>query len=331
MLDAYLSWPRALREGYEAGLEQGRARPPARAVRGVVVCGMGGSGIVGDYAAALAEERGALPVYVVKGHRLPIWARDHLVVAVSFSGNTVETIECFRAARRVGAPLAVVASGGRLAEMAREAGAALVLVPPSPAARTAFAQLLGGLLGYLEGAGLLDARVSVEAAARLLEEGLAAARERASGLARGLAGRVPVILACREYEPLAWRFKNELNENAKVQAKVEVLPEWGHNDAEGWARPVAADAFAAVALDPREEPCRSLLEFALDTIGSAGAAALRLALEGEDALSRMLWGSLVAGLASLELARIRGVDPLETPMIRRFRERIGRLLAGEST
>jgi glucose/mannose-6-phosphate isomerase len=328
MVQAYLSWPKTLREGFEAGLSQARSKPLARSVEGVVVCGMGGSGIVGDYASRLADEKGTLPVIPVKTYRLPVWARRYLVVAVSFSGNTAETVSCFRDARRLGAPVAVVAGGGRLAEMAREAHAPLVQVPSAPAARAAFAQLLGGLLGYLDGLGLLDSHDEVYRAARLLRDNVRVLTSEATRIARLVDKHVPVFITCSEYEPLAWRAKNEFNENAKVQGKVEVLPEWGHNDVEGWEQPIEPTMFAAIALDPGSKPCTDLLKFALELLSSKGVTTVRLLLQCDSLLEKLVWGSLVVGLASLELAKLRGVDPLETPLIRRFRGKLVEALVG---
>ncbi len=330
MRSAYLSWPRLLRDSFRVGETVGR-RVKAKGVSAIVVCGMGGSGIVGDYVAALAWEHGGIPVVSVKGFQPPAWARSALVIAVSYSGNTVETVACYRAARRMGARVVAVSSGGRLAELAERDGVLHVPVTTSPAARTAFAQLLGSVLGLLRGAGVLDLRDLVEEAANLLEKGREEATVEARSVAAQVHGRIPLFLACIGFEALAWRAKNEFNENAKIHGLVDYLPEWGHNGVEGWEAPAEPSGIAVIGFDPGDAVCSELLAYAIRVAGSRGAATYTVSLKGRSMLAKLMWGTLVAGLASLELASMRGIDPLETRLIKEYRSVVERILVGEST
>src|SRR3954468_7940394 len=100
--------------------------------RGLVICGMGGSGIVADLAAAAIGLRATAPITTIRGYELPAWVGpDTLVVCASYSGNTEETLHCFDAARAAGAPRVVVTTGGKLAEGARAAGDVPVIGVPS--------------------------------------------------------------------------------------------------------------------------------------------------------------------------------------------------------
>ncbi len=319
LLEAYLDWKgqalRALEENKGLGVEAGRE---------VVVCGMGGSGIVGDYLASLSTRLGGLPVYVVKDYRLPRWVGDEsLVVAVSYSGNTVETLSCYSEAVEKKAKRLVVTSGGRLGERAKRLGDPVAVVEKGPAARAVFASLFYATLAPLAEAGAVRVGLrELETAARVLEPSVEARRE-AESLARATSGgRVVVFTACCEYAALAWRLKNEYNENAKAAAKAESLPELGHNEIQSW--PSAAEKYTLVLLDPGEEPHTSLLQGAA---GIAGLESYRLVLRGESFLERILWGSLVGGLASIKLAELRGVDPAEIPAIKEYRGRVEELLA----
>jgi len=128
-------WGRAARESFEAGLQL--ELPPAYAAASeVVVCGMGGSGAAGDYLATLSAWYGGVPVHVVKGPNLPRWAsRGTLVVAVSFSGNTRETLNCAREAAEAGSMLLAVTRGGRLGEWAEGNGYPVARLSYAPAPR----------------------------------------------------------------------------------------------------------------------------------------------------------------------------------------------------
>jgi glucose/mannose-6-phosphate isomerase len=82
--------------------------------RGLVVCGMGGSAIGGDLAAAAVGLRARAPITTLRGYDLPEWVGgDTLVLCASYSGNTEETLHCFEHAGRAGAPRVVVTTGGR--------------------------------------------------------------------------------------------------------------------------------------------------------------------------------------------------------------------------
>ncbi|MFP5317879.1 MAG: SIS domain-containing protein, partial [Acidimicrobiia bacterium] len=117
--------------------------PTKEHIENVVVLGMGGSGIAGDILLATAAPFMPVPVVVVKGYELPAFVGEgSLVIAISFSGNTEETIEAATEAAMQGAKMAVVASGGGLADLAQGWGAPVVGVPTSiPQPRAAIGAL----------------------------------------------------------------------------------------------------------------------------------------------------------------------------------------------
>ncbi len=327
MARAYDEWPVVARRAYARGAST--ALPARYAyVDSIVVCGMGGSGVVGDYVAVLAEEHGRVPVIVVKDYRLPIWSSRSLVLAVSYSGNTVETLNCYLEARRRGACLVAISSGGRLRDYARQHGVPWIPVDKAPAARLAFASMLYVVLGLVQSLGLLHLpEPDVEESIRVLEEGGREAAEKARNLAVTVKDALPVIATTRRFEPLALRMKNELNENAKVPAKVEVLPEWGHNDIEGWSDRLSQLSYAFIVLDSGEPTESSLLDVAEKVYRKISEWIARIKLLGGSLLAKLVWGTYLAGIASLELAKMLGVDPLATLQIREYRAAVEKVLA----
>ena len=325
LVEAYRDWMgQALR-----ALEANRGVVAEKA--GIVVaCGMGGSGVVGDYLQALADSLGGSPVYVVKSHRLPRWVDEGtLVVAISYSGNTVETLHCYREAVRVGARRLVVTSGGRLGEEARSNGDPVAVVEKGPAARAMFASLFYAALTPLASSKTIPLSLGeLEEAAKVLDA--VSAMGEARGLAKSImgAGKIPVFVACCEYRALAVRLKNEFNENAKLPAKVEILPELGHNDVEEWASRLAVENLFPVLLDPGAGEASELLKVFGEIVGEKTGFS-RLVLRGESLLARLLWGSLVGGLASIEAGRLAGFNPEEIPLIKRYREKLAGVLGPE--
>jgi glucose/mannose-6-phosphate isomerase len=221
----------------EAGVERvaGTGRP-----RAVVVCGMGGSGIAGDVLAAVAGTGAPLPILVHRGYGLPGWvgAAD-LVIAVSCSGRTEETLSALEEAVRRGCSLLVVgAEGSPLTALGERGRAVVVPVRQGRQPRASVWALSTPLLLAGDALGLLDASPQVvERVAAVLED--VAARCRIDGeelvnpakqLGMHLRGAVPVVWGTSPLAGVAaYRFACQLNENAKTPATWGVLPEANHN------------------------------------------------------------------------------------------------------
>lgn len=209
----------------------------------VVVAGMGGSGIAGDVLAARAFAEPAVPVLAVKGDRLPGFVGPGtLLIAVSYSGNTAETLSAVSQGLTAGARLVAVTSGGRLAELAAARGAPLVTVEGGRMPRAALWSLVVPVCSAAEAAGVLPPLTDeVCAAADALDQEAAAlgaavptADNPAKQAALALADRLPVVWGSGQLGGVAaTRFRTQCNENAKVSVVSGPLPEANHNDVMG--------------------------------------------------------------------------------------------------
>ncbi len=313
----YLGWAAPARRAYAAGAAV--RLPAAAATSGrVVVCGMGGSGAAGDYVETLSRTYGGSAVTVVKGPRVPAWAGPgDLVVAVSFSGNTRETLECAAQALSMGAGLVAVTTGGRLAELARRWGSQLIVVGEAPAPRAGWPQLFYSIAGMLQANGLLSLPVwDVEESLGLLEAERGRIEEEARRLAEWLveASRVQIVAAEPLY-PAAVRLRSELAENSKLASAASMLPEAGHNELEAWA--ALGGSIDMLVLDPGVEPWSSLLR---EAVGLVGPRRLyRVEAFGETLLQKLVWLTWLAGVASVKAAVMRGVDPYGLSAVKGFR------------
>src|SRR3954454_12193479 len=127
ILDDVLGLPDQLRDAMWR-LETARLDPPESP--GLMVCGMGGSAIGGEFAAAALGDRLTKPMLSIRGYELPSWATpEWTVLCSSYSGNTEETLACFEAAEALGARRLVLSTGGKLTDLAREAGVPVVGLP----------------------------------------------------------------------------------------------------------------------------------------------------------------------------------------------------------
>ncbi len=296
-----------------------------------LVCGMGGSGIGGDFAGALAELEGRR-VSVHKSYGLPGWAPSArpLVVAVSYSGNTEETLSAVAAAREAGLAVVAVTSGGTLGEIAGSEGFPVVVVPGGLQPRAALGYLLGGLLRVLAAAGVIGDPGAALAEAAELATALSGPSGAAEGLARDLAERldgriVAVYGSVGLTAPVAQRWKTQINENGKWPAWWAVFPELDHNEIVGWSgRPDLDRRVGIVTLRDDAEPPPIAARFRLtEEVTSESVAWVgEVRAQGSSPLARMISLTAVGDLVSLELARLAGVDPVPVDVIESLKRRL---------
>ena len=327
MLDIALALPGQVAEGFRLPRPcvEGGA-PPA-----VAVLGMGGSAICGDLLSSIMLERGGPPVLVNRDFLLPAQVgRDTLVFAVSYSGDTEETLSACRLANKRGCRVVTMSSGGRLGR--RRGDRWHVRLPPGYRPRAALAFMLLPMMGVLEDLGCADFTKDVGEAVRVLsgmrkELGPRTARPAnvAKAVARDWLGRSPAVLSGPFLAPAARRWRNQLCENAKVLARDGTLPEMAHNDLVAWAADPAARDSAVVILRDRKETRDVARRFELARrLGLDRAGSVReVRARGRGALARLLSLVFVGDLASLYLAVLRGVDPAPVTVIERFKRELG--------
>lgn len=315
--ELYLNWYNFANEALRYEVENPRSFGKAHRI---VVVGMGGSAIAGDMIAIIANSTGSIPVFVWKDFYTPKTLIDDstAVLAISYSGNTRETILSLEQALRRTDMVGVVASNGKLLEIAKEKRLPYIQVRRGLVPRAALPILLYASLALLEACDVkLVEKSDVNEGIEVLRDVETAKSDSiyiASYLQRA---RLPLIVATTRYNALATRVKNELNENAKMPAKVEIAPELFHNDIVGWEAAVVSDRALIIESDIEYE--RALLSFYAEYLQERGFEVTELKLRGRSLLARYLYGSLVAGLASVRIAKMRGVDPMTTHSISKYK------------
>ncbi|MEM1623803.1 MAG: bifunctional phosphoglucose/phosphomannose isomerase [Sulfolobales archaeon] len=312
ILEDYVNWSFQLERALNYEVADAQALDVST-LSGIAFVGMGGSGIVGDMLSKYFEREIDIPVVAIKSYVLPRYVNSEwLVIAVSYSGNTLETLSAFHEAIRRRAKVGVVASGGQLALLAERWRLPRVIVEKDHLPRTALPALLAGTLGLLSK--LIELDVSLERGVEVLRD--SSALNEAESLAKYLYGGIPVFVVSESYYPVGLRAKNEINENAKVASKVEVIPEWGHNDIVGWEG-IPRNWLRVVAIKGDQDPA---IDFALDYLRELGHDVRALEICRYGYLETVLYGSWLVGLASVFLAGLRGVDPEVTTSIEKYKE-----------
>jgi glucose/mannose-6-phosphate isomerase len=292
---------------------------------GLVIVGMGGSGVGGALARAALRPALQRPLELTRDETLPAWTGPGtLVLCSSYSGDTEETLVAYEAAGETGAPRVVSASGGELAARARRDGVPVVPLPGGFQPRAAVGYAVVAALEAAASCGAAPSlRGEVEAAAALAER-LAAEwgpdgpeDGDAKALARRLDGTVPVIAGAEVAAAAAYRWKCQMNENAGLPAFASAVPELDHNELVGWPAARALGRFSAVFLDDPGAHPRNALRTELTSGQAAEWADVveRVTPHGETPVERLVSLVLLGDLVSLYLAVLRGKDPIEVTPI----------------
>ena len=291
-----------------------------RDITNILFLGVGGSAISGGLLRDLAISHAHLPVNVCRDYNLPAYVdRRTLCFALSYSGDTQETLSCLQKAAKKKALLIGISSGGELQNLCRRYCIPHIELPRGLVPRVALPYLLGVPLRILEQSELLctsdDFRDSVEALERLRRIiGPSAPRSKnpAWHLASRLFGSFPMVFSHAALGQVAYRWKTQFNENSKVMSSSAVIPEIGHNEFEAFSfLKKRAHSTSAVILRESEE--------SLDT--KVRLNALRAKLEdnsvkvfvvkgkGKSLLERMLYLVYYGDFVSVYLALLSGSDP----------------------
>jgi glucose/mannose-6-phosphate isomerase len=308
--------------------------PTAAEVDNVVVLGMGGSGTAGDVLAAVGGPFVPVPLVVAKGYSPPSFVGPGtLCFAVSFSGDTEETLEAAQAASAAGARMVVVTSGGALAEQAAGWQAPLIRVPDSiPQPRAALGALAVPLLMVMEEVGLFPGAASwVAAAVNQLEirRDALLAGDSAQAIARSIGRTIPLVFGAGPLGSVAAnRWKTQVNENAKAPAFAAAVPELCHNEIVGWGQhgDVTRQVFTLVELRHDEEHPQELRRFDLvrELMAEVTHDVIEVRALGEGALAQLFDLTLVGDMVSLHMAAQEGIDPGPVPVL----DALKRALAG---
>lgn len=206
----------------------------------IIITGLGGSAISGDIVENYLSDELKFPMLVNRSYSLPSYAgQNTLVIASSYSGNTEETISVLELAIERGCPVLVITTGGKAMSIAESNNIPVIKLQPGFQPRYALGLSLFSLIISLEELCLIKPQKDqTERILKLWKEKsleYSADANIAFNTALSLIGYIPIIYSVTNITSAAgYRFKCQLNENSKVHAFHNVLPEMNHNEIIGW-------------------------------------------------------------------------------------------------
>jgi glucose/mannose-6-phosphate isomerase len=299
---------------------------------------LGGSGISGDVLATAGSHDLSVPVTVLKQYRVPRFVGPGtLFFAMSYSGGTEETLEATAAALEAGAQVVAVTSGGEMARLAAKAGAPVIGCPPGFMPRAALGHLATPLFVVCERLGLLSGGVAaVEAARAQAARRRDACRPEVEGpanpareLARRIGRTFPLVWGTGALGAVAaYRWKADVNENAKAPAFWNAFPELDHNEicAFGQHGDITRQVVTLVELRHDHEHSQLARRVAATRaiVEETVASVLEVQAEGEGRLAQLVDLMYVGDWVSVYLALDAGVDPGPIDAIARLKDELAR-------
>ncbi len=280
-------------------------------IKKVAVAAMGGSAISAD----ILKHFSQLPFFVIRDYDIPPFLdKDTLFIAISYSGNTEETLSCFKKAREKCKTLAIT-SGGKLAEMAENK----ILIPSGMQPRAAIAYLLFPLAKFLVEKGILK-NIDFGEALYIIKSNRNQIQQTAEKIAGEIEG-IPIIYGYNAMASIARRWRQQLNENAKMPAFDFSLPECNHNELEAWEREIKNFTCIFLREKDEDEKIKKRFDF-MKRIYGEKAKVIEVFSTGKNKFARAIYLSYLGDLVSVYRAIIDGIDAEPVNLITRLKEEI---------
>jgi len=323
-----LDFPEQFRIGIKAAkniyLKPGALLKPPK---NIIVCGMGGSGLLGDILVTLRP----LDIFSYKSYSLPPQAgNESLIICVSYSGQTEETISSFQTALNKNLSLLVITTGGKLAELSKKYKVPLIKIPgPLIPPRLALGEMFAALIQVLVNHDILDSEISdevLELSSSLKSENFEVQGKK---LAKKIFKKIPIIYTSRRFREVGWIWKNSLNETAKILAICNYFPELNHNETVGFWKINEMQIsnkkiFVLILRDKIASHPRVLkqMEIAKDLIEREGIKVEFVDIQGKTLLEKIFSTVILGFWTAYHLALLYKIDPTPIKQIEEFKRRL---------
>ncbi|MBS1771874.1 MAG: bifunctional phosphoglucose/phosphomannose isomerase [Bacteroidetes bacterium] len=289
-----------------------------KAFSNVVLTGLGGSGIGGSIIQNYVFDKMKIPFIVNKDYFLPSFVNSHsLVIVSSYSGNTEETTAAMQQALKAKATIVCITSGGKIAETAKKKHLDCILVPAGMPPRACLGYSMVQVLFTLQHFGLIKTNIEkdINGAIKLLKSESKDIQKRAKAVAQKLNGKLPIIYSAPDFEGVAVRFRQQINENSKMLCWHHVIPEMNHNELVGWRDKDAKKAVVILRNDTDYVRVKTRMEINKKVIKKYTSNIIEIYSKGNSYWDKVFYLIHLTDWVSVLLADIRKKDATEVKVI----------------
>ncbi|HEY0029681.1 MAG TPA: bifunctional phosphoglucose/phosphomannose isomerase [Bacteroidia bacterium] len=297
-------------------------------ISSVLICGLGGSGIGGSIVSELVVGNATVPVNVTKGYFIPAYVNEStLVIISSYSGNTEETLNCMQLAMAKNAKITSITSAGKVLEISNTKGFDCIVVPGGMPPRSCLGYSLTQLFFVLGFHKIItiDYKRDLEASVKLIDSEENNIIETANNIAQKLKGKLPVIYATTYNEGIAIRFRQQLNENAKVLCWHQIVPEMNHNELVGWTE--KNDNLSVLFFLDKDDYSRNLarVDINKEVIKKHASSITEIYSKGNSVIEKAIYFIHLGDWISVVLGELRGVDLMEVNVINQLKSKLSEI------
>jgi glucose/mannose-6-phosphate isomerase len=315
-----------INEAIQIGLK-GNFNVSDKSINSVLVCGLGGSGIGGKIISLLVNEEIKVPFILSNDYNIPACVNGNtLLIASSYSGNTEETIAAVREGKKRGAEIVVITSGGELLEMVQENGWNHLVVPKGQQPRTMLVYSLVQQLYILRKYNLISdiELTNLSDVSAFLESEKNHIQEDAMRIAKHLHLKTPVIYSGSYFEGIAIRFRQQLNENAKMLCWNHVLPEMTHNELVGWAGGNESISVVYFKTDFDHPRTNYRWEISKEIIAQKTPHVAEIRAKGKSRLAQNFYLIHLTDWVSYYLSELKKIDAVEVNVINHLKSEMSK-------
>ncbi len=298
-----------------------------KTINNVLICGLGGSGIGGTVVSQIVNQDAKVPILVNKDYKIPAFVNDNtLVITCSYSGNTEESLEMLEQVQAKNAEIACVTSGGKLQEIAQQNGYNHIIIPGGHPPRGAFGFAFPTLFRLLNHYGIIgNYAPQFNSAITSINEEENDIIEEAKSVTEKLYQKTPVIYSDANYEGVAIRFRQQINENSKMLCWHHVIPEMNHNELVGWR---TKDENLAVVIFRNEDDyyrTQKRIEVNKTVFSNYTSTIVEIYSKGDTQLAKSLYLIHLGDWISYFLAEKNGVDVVEVDVITNLKNELAKI------
>ncbi|MEK6983393.1 MAG: bifunctional phosphoglucose/phosphomannose isomerase [Nanoarchaeota archaeon] len=284
----------------------------------IVVCGMGGSAVGGDLL-KIYLHNAKIPIFVVRGYNVPNFVDENtLVFAVSYSGNTEETLSAYEDALKRKAKIVAVTSGGSLGQLAKK----VIKIPSGLQPRAALGYTFFPVLGVLANSAIVDVKSAEISEMLSILSKTNDFKSLGEKIAKKIQNRTPIVYASELLGAIAYRWKTQFNENSKIAAFCHVFSEMNHNEIASY-QSMSKDRYTAIFIRDKEdnERVKKRMDITKEII-STKVDVEEVFTKGEHLLARVFSGIYYGDFVSYYLALANKTDPTPVTVIENLKKKL---------